>query len=514
MPLNKQDVLPWEDERMTTPPLKLMTAVADKVDPQKPKSDTLTDGQYAAYSDIIQWLGQVARGQDVSILRTLEGYAGTGKTYTASMIVEAVLFKHHRVLYTAPTNKAVKVAEAMANYKSQYIEYSTLHGALAMQEAYRPDGSVYFKPDPEKDKKIDGNFLVIVDEASMVGEELFAVLEQEIIATGVPVLFIGDSKQLPPVNEPRSIVFDDYHRTAYDIQGNVLAEVVRQKGQSPILDIATHIRNMSPHDEKKLSDIFNDTETEDGSVYFLSLGQADHAQLLSHAIPKAYFCTEAFEENQDFCKVLAWTNKEVDYWNSLIRKLRYDTAVLPKIMKGEYLIANRPIHKVGKRYNPATGSYGNRDERIGTIFQTNEEFIVDKFEVKTKHIFRRNIKVYSCTVNYKDVEGKSQQQLIDILHEDDEELYQSLKKEYYEHCIADKKARKKPNWYIYYLEQSKLADVKYNYALTVHKSQGSTFQNVLVCDYNFSNMKKKHERQNLRYTAVTRASDRLLIIEE
>ena len=58
---------------------------------------------------------------------------------------------------------------------------------------------------------------------------------------------------------------------------------------------------------------------------------------------------------------------------------------------------------------------------------------------------------------------------------------------------------------------STFASFKYNHALTIHKSQGSTYKTTVlnVRDINFN--QKEKEKQRLFYTGVTRASDLLIL---
>jgi ATP-dependent exoDNAse (exonuclease V) alpha subunit len=58
----------------------------------------------------------------------------------------------------------------------------------------------------------------------------------------------------------------------------------------------------------------------------------------------------------------------------------------------------------------------------------------------------------------------------------------------------------------------KYADVKYNYALTVHKAQGSTFDNAIVINCDISRIKDVVDKNKLLYTAITRAKNKLFIV--
>ncbi len=63
----------------------------------------------------------------------------------------------------------------------------------------------------------------------------------------------------------------------------------------------------------------------------------------------------------------------------------------------------------------------------------------------------------------------------------------------------------------YFFAEGLFADIKYNHAITVHKSQGSTYKSVIVNVGNIDRNPDSEERQRLLYTAVTRASDLVIL---
>jgi ATP-dependent exoDNAse (exonuclease V) alpha subunit len=56
---------------------------------------------------------------------------------------------------------------------------------------------------------------------------------------------------------------------------------------------------------------------------------------------------------------------------------------------------------------------------------------------------------------------------------------------------------------------SLLEDLEHAYAITVHKSQGSEFDRVIVYDEAFGD---EQQKRRWRYTAVTRAAKQLVIV--
>jgi ATP-dependent exoDNAse (exonuclease V) alpha subunit len=61
--------------------------------------------------------------------------------------------------------------------------------------------------------------------------------------------------------------------------------------------------------------------------------------------------------------------------------------------------------------------------------------------------------------------------------------------------------------------RDKLAQVKYNYAITAHKSQGSTYENVIVIEPDIDANSKIVERNRIKYVAYTRAKSLLFIVK-
>ena len=69
----------------------------------------------------------------------------------------------------------------------------------------------------------------------------------------------------------------------------------------------------------------------------------------------------------------------------------------------------------------------------------------------------------------------------------------------------------KYDWRTYYGFVENFADFKYNHAITVHKSQGSTYKDVILNVKNLNMNKNNKEKQRLFYTGITRASNLLIL---
>ncbi|MEY4562335.1 MAG: ATP-binding protein, partial [Pseudomonadota bacterium] len=115
----------------------------------------------------------------------LFGYAGSGKTTLAKHMAEDV---DGEVLYMAFTGKAALVLR-----KKGCVGASTIHSAIYKPEEDPVTGHMEFKLNPDSPVATAG--LVVVDEVSMVGEDL----ARDLLSFGSKVLVLGDPAQLPPV---------------------------------------------------------------------------------------------------------------------------------------------------------------------------------------------------------------------------------------------------------------------------------------------------------------------------
>ncbi len=122
----------------------------------------------------------------------LSGGPGSGKTYTASRLLEVVAkaSKGLKVIVTAPTGKAVSnLQEKIANLELDFeYQAKTIHSLLKLHELQ----NVNFNS-----SKVSAD-LIIVDEASMIDAFLFALF-LSVIGDRTTVIFMGDKDQLPPV---------------------------------------------------------------------------------------------------------------------------------------------------------------------------------------------------------------------------------------------------------------------------------------------------------------------------
>jgi exodeoxyribonuclease V alpha subunit len=179
---------------------------------------TLSTEQMEAVSSVVR-----------SPFAVLTGGPGCGKTTTTLVIVRLLEILRKKVLLAAPTGRA---AQRMGEVIGR--EAKTLHRLLE----YR-NGA--FQKNEEQ--PLNGSFLII-DECSMLDISLTASLLKA-VPPGCQVLFIGDADQLPSVGAGN--VLQDILQAGV-VSSCRLTQVFRQAKQSKIIEYAHQInRGVTPH---------------------------------------------------------------------------------------------------------------------------------------------------------------------------------------------------------------------------------------------------------------------------
>lgn len=166
----------------------------------------------------------------------LAGYAGTGKTTVVQYFIDKVGLTEHEVAFACFTGKASLV---LSQKLKKGFKAMTLHKLV-----YKP----YTDPQTKqvifvRKSKMDLAHLklIIVDEASMVDNEM----KQDLESFGIPVMYVGDHGQLPPISGDKNVVFQ---RLMHSPNAR-LTKIQRQAEGNPIIELSMLARtkqNIAP----------------------------------------------------------------------------------------------------------------------------------------------------------------------------------------------------------------------------------------------------------------------------
>lgn len=203
------------------------------VSAQSIQRSDLSPDQAEVFDKILAW----HRDPNARQYLKVAGYAGTGKTTLVAALAKHLESIGETIAYTAFTGKAVNVMSKKLRSAGVDGFYATLHALM-----YRPETS--------EDGKIKGwvktdslpYSLIIVDEASMVGSELW----EDLLSFRIPVIAVGDHGQLPPVGD--NVV--NLMQTP-DLR---LEKIHRQAEGNPILAFAQWVREGKPYGKFEPSD--------------------------------------------------------------------------------------------------------------------------------------------------------------------------------------------------------------------------------------------------------------------
>lgn len=167
------------------------------------------------------------------------GRAGTGKTTAVAAFLEDLGLVYGEYICCAYVGKAVTVL-LRKGYNAKTI-HSLIYDVIIktlLESAYDADGDEYKKKKTimtfELKEQLSSVLkLIIVDECKMVPDKMIT----ELLSFGIPIIFMGDENQLPPVMGSSKILAEpDF----------TLNEIMRQAEDDPIVMIANWILDDMP----------------------------------------------------------------------------------------------------------------------------------------------------------------------------------------------------------------------------------------------------------------------------
>ena len=472
----------------------------------------LNSDQLAALNKIDNWYNNSDEPNHVLI-----GAAGTGKTSITKVIINMIQAKHpyHIIAAGAYTHSAAKNLSKLTGDSA-----STLHSLLGLRLNFDIDNFKISDLDFQKaadSVELRGGGLLIVDECSMVNEDLTQALIDLAVSENSKILFIGDDKQLKPVNENRIAMPFRFGES----KTSKLTIVERQTGANPLLKQLDAARE-AQDDKTKLGVSFKtDFDSFGNGVVTVPYKNPYVLNLIDHMV--SLLQSEEAKTNPYLIRALAYRNLTVDNLNTAIRK---------RMGYGVTLEEGEPI-----KFYEGTSKFSNSTEaRVSKVSDEYEvdviELLNDKTQIKfrsTKYPNGLSIKVNDVVV--QDFEDETyKEKYITVSDESQKDAIATILDEYHKSFI--KLASSNPTnrgsiWREYYkgigsiattydlkLGSStvKKATFKPAYASTVHKAQGATYTNVLVNQYDINTARDEMDRKQLTYVAMSRPTKAAFVI--
>jgi len=399
----------------------------------------------------------------------LTGAAGTGKTFTTRRIVETV---NREVILTATTNKAARVLTEATGQSA-----TTIHRTLCLSMQRSPVTGHQELVQKELPVLPNGA-LLIVDEASMVDEDLLGYILQAAELFDVFVLFVGDHCQLPPVGKDPHIFNGRFHHIK-------LSTIQRQAMGNPIVELASKYRDLIEGNTKLLPEIVTALNKECEGIEVVNTKE------FRARIAEAFLGDDA-----DDIKVCAYTNKCAIKHNHEIRAAIY----------GEELADQEPI-MVGERLTVCKPVLGGGDKLLLAV---EDEIVVSSL----RQAMHRPSGVAGLEIPFgDDVVLFVPDDLIEAnnyVEEVRKKAMQATRKHKITATIESDNERRSA-WRKFFKADRAFHDLRHGYASTTHKAQGSTFRTVFIDLPDLMTCRDTALRNRLFYTALTRASHRVVI---
>ena len=432
----------------------------------------------------------------------MRGSAGTGKTTLAAAIVRALRSLEQQQVLLAPTGRAAKVFSLYAGSAAY-----TIHRRIYRQKSL--EGGFELGYNNAKDT------LFIVDEASMVslngeGRSLLDDLISYVYnGRNCRMMLIGDQAQLPPVGEEESPalmapVLRSYGLHVYEC---TLNEVLRQSQESGILYNATEVRWLMYDGRCELPQVhlqgFTDIHVVPGDELIETLASS--------------YSKVGLDETM----VVTRSNKRANIFNQGIRNQilgreeELTTGDRLMVVKNNYSLTGLTSLTPGPSPKGEGNSKGEGSDVRAMEFIANGDMCVVR---KVRNVHEQyGFRFAEVTVTFPDYDDYelTATVLLDTLTSEAPALTRDQQETLYNKVLEDyadiprksdrMKALKEDRYY-------NALQVKYAYAATCHKAQGGQWAHIYVDQGYMTDDMLSVDYLHWLYTAFTRATEQLYLI--
>jgi len=436
---------------------------------------------YQDKKDIVDnYYGFTLDGDHLFILEDFTVTHNTGKTTLVQEVIRQM--KGKSIIVSALSHKAKKVLSDKIKASGLNASSYSIAGLLGVKMNLE-NGK--FEPDPFAQKPIQYADIVFVDEASMINEEMLKAIF-ELKSKGAKIIFLGDIGQLPPIREVPS---EKPSPTFNSKNKYKLTERVRQGEESPILPFAdlywnnsqstNPIKNPAPFEERENISAAGTNLIFEKNIFDVVKDYKDH------------FVEAKETGNPNLIKIVTYKNDKRIALNTAVRNLLFDNPAEYEL--GEMIIFNNNYEADGKKIENA------------------EEYPVIDFNKNEFSVAGQTFKGYNL------ISPKDDGNLIEypVLQKSERPRFN----QFVQQLFTQAKAIKGTAGYSSALSQAwgalgYFADIDYGYAITSHKSQGSTYETTIIDEGDILSVgaTSNQAKSQSIYTAITRSSKNSIIV--
>ena len=433
---------------------------------------------------------------------TLCGYAGTGKSTLIGIFDKYLKSKYIYPKYSAPTHRA----NAVTRMNNPEADVSTLHSLFGLTNVVDLSDGSYdlrkLKNQQRNRPKLKNGSILIIDEASMISKGLFQFIEDFKNNHNVKIIYVGDDAQLAPVNDDTiSPVFTGNYT-------KLQLTKVERTGDNAILAESTRLRNKQDFSY----------ETRDNVEFTNSTDRANE-------VIDTIVNSDDFKTNPLYFRILSATNNMISDANNRVRRILFGnnpkqievgdimmgySNVLDPDIEGAQLIANSIDYVVSE-----VGELQTKTVGLSKLKVKGYQVVLDEANAKPEDNRKRTVFVLDnntddetlqkLSTDLKYINTQISQAFAEHKYGLANELMQ-LKSQFEASTILMRDYTSSDNRLLLH----KALD--YGYAHTIHKSQGGTYNNVLIYADTIDSFSDPLVKQQLKYVAMSRAKDNVVVL--
>ena len=455
-------------------------------------------------SAIVNAVSFLKTNTDPTQYYVIEGKAGTGKTTIAKEILKE--FEDEQIYVAAVSHKAKGVIKNSFGEDTRGKKFFSIAGLLGMKGINDNDTQTTKFQVGLKVPLLDNPpALLVIDEASMITEDVLKKIIDINSSLSRPfqMLFLGDIGQIQPIRDDQS----EFYRTHKDLLNkksdifnskhkSKLITRVRQGEANPILPYADYFWENSQKENPELNPtqhiVRNNQITDKGSLLFSN----SEAEVLNSVINAVKNAVEKGLTNH--VKIVTYHVNEKTELNQKIHEALFGKD--SDYSKGDMLILNSPYDL------PDVNATMENSSEIQIKSIQDED--TDEYGVHTLYL-ETNGTAYTRTGN------EQKDCVIQVVSRNDIGLYNQKLQELASRAKRQtNRALKKQAWGDFWEYKGRYADVDFGYAITAHKSQGSTYDIVVVDEKDImgTSATSNQEKSELIYTALTRPRKTAIVI--